>query len=111
MPRARPAPRLIPFGGWNGSRRWHRLVRVNLSREKVCGGLVVLILPFALAACGGGGGSSSSSKDLSSANYDPAETTLKDAGLEPCSEAQTQIPQSLASGPGVQNSRAFFIAK
>lgn len=61
-----------------------------------------------VAACGGGGGSSNG--DPSSANYDPAHTTLKDAGFEVCGDANTQIPQNLGSGPGVQNSRAFFIA-
>ena len=81
---------------------------MNLARAKVCGGLAGLALPLALAACGGGG---SSSGDPNSANYSPAETTIKDAGLEACSEAENQIPQSLASGPGVQNTRSFFIAK
>jgi hypothetical protein len=75
----------------------------------VAAGLVVLFVAGAMvAACGGGGDSSSG--DPNSAKYDPAHTTLKDAGLEACSEAQNQIPQNLASGPGVQNSRAFFIA-
>ena len=67
-------------------------------------------MALALAACGGDGGSSSNG-DPSSADYDPAETTLKDAGLEACSEASDQIPQTLASGPGVQNTRYFFVAK
>jgi len=85
---------------------------VTLLRTKVCRGLAVSVVPLALAACGGGGGgSSSNNSDPTSANYDPAHTTLKDAGLEACSEADNQIPQSLASGPGVQNSRAFFVAK
>jgi hypothetical protein len=66
------------------------------------------VVPLALAACGGGG---SSNGDPSSANYDPAHTTLKDAGLEVCGDANTQIPQNLSSGPGLQNSRAFFVAK
>jgi len=60
-----------------------------------------------LAGCGG----DDSSSDPNSANYDPAKTTLKDAGLEVCGEAQEQIPQTLASGEGVTNSRAFFVAK
>jgi hypothetical protein len=70
--------------------------------------LALIAVPLVLAACGGGG--SSSNGDPKSANYDPAHTTLKDAGLEVCSEDDTQIPQTLASGPGVQNSRAFFVA-
>ena len=60
-----------------------------------------------LAGCGG----DDSSSDPNSANYDPAETTLKDAGLEVCGEVDEQIPQTLASGPGVTNARSFFVAK
>jgi hypothetical protein len=70
-------------------------------------GLAVLVMSVALAACGGG---SSSNGDPTSANYDPAHTTLDDAGLEVCGDANTQIPQNLSSGPGLQNSRAFFVA-
>jgi hypothetical protein len=69
---------------------------------------LVLAIPFAVAACGGGGGSSNS--DPTSENYDPAHTTLKDAGLEVCGDANTQVPQNLSSGSGFQNSRAFFVA-
>ena len=71
--------------------------------------LALLALPLVLAACGGDDGASSSG-DPTSANYDPAATTLKDAGLEVCGDANTQIPQTLASGPGAQGSRAFFVA-
>jgi hypothetical protein len=60
-----------------------------------------------LAGCGG----DDSSSDPNSANYDPAQTTLKDAGLEVCSEGQEQIPQTLASGEGVTNARSFEVAK
>ena len=67
-------------------------------------------MPLVLAACGGSDNGASSNGDPSSANYDPAATTLKDAGFEVCGDANTQIPQNLGSGPGVQNSRAFFIA-
>jgi len=70
----------------------------------------LLAMCTALAACGGGK-SNGGASNPSSANYDPATTTLKKAGLEVCSESQTQIPQNLASGPGVQNSRSFFVAK
>lgn len=69
--------------------------------------LALIAAPLALAACGGG---SSGSGNPTSANYDPAHTTLKNAGLKVCSESDTQVPQTLASGPGVQNSRAFFVA-
>ena len=68
--------------------------------------MALIAVPLVLAACGG----SSGSGDPTSAKYDPAHTTLKDAGLEVCSEDDTQIPQTLASGPGVQGSRAFFVA-
>jgi len=68
----------------------------------------LLALPLALAACGGG---SSGSSNPTSAKYDPAHTTIKDAGLEVCSESSNQIPQTLADEPGVQNSRAFFVAQ
>ena len=68
---------------------------------------MLAVLPLALAACGG----SSSSSNPNSGNYDPAHTTIKDAGLEACSESQSQIPQNLSSGPGVQNTRGFFLAK
>ncbi len=70
--------------------------------------LALLAVPLVLAACGGG---SSGSSNPTSAKYDPAHTTLKDAGLEACSESSSQIPQSLANEPGAQNSRAFFVAK
>ncbi len=68
---------------------------------------LILALTIGLAACGG----SSGSGDPSSAKYDPAHTTLKDAGLEVCSEADDQVPQTLANGSGVQNARAFFVAE
>jgi hypothetical protein len=80
---------------------------VTSLRAKPAVALALLAVPVVLAACGGGG---SSNGDPSSANYDPAHTTLKDAGFEVCGDANTQIPQNLGSGPGVQNSRAFFIA-
>ena len=69
--------------------------------------MLVLAAALGLSACGGG----SSSSNPSSANYDPAHTTLKDAGFEVCSEDDTQVPQNLSSGPGFQSSRAFLIAK
>ena len=54
----------------------------------------MLAIPFVVAACGGGG-SSNSNSDPTSENYDPAHTTLKDAGLEVCGDANTQVPQNL----------------
>ena len=64
------------------------------------------MLTLGLAGCGGSDGSG----DPSSAKYDPAHTTLKDAGLDVCSEADDQVPQTMANGSGVQNARAFFVA-
>jgi hypothetical protein len=69
---------------------------------------VLVAMALALAACGGG----DSSGDPNSINYNPAETTLKDAGLEVCSEADDQIPAvGPGSGPGVTNARYFYVAK
>jgi len=68
--------------------------------------LALVAVPLVLAACGGSSGSS----DPTSGSYNPAHTTLKDAGLEVCGDANNQIPQTLGSGPGVQASRAFFVA-
>jgi hypothetical protein len=80
-----------------------RVIRLRAAAATV----LVLALALAVAACGGG----SSSSNPSSGNYDPAHTTLKDAGLAVCSEDDTQVPQNLSSGPGFQASRAFFVAK
>jgi hypothetical protein len=62
-----------------------------------------------LAGCGGGGGGASS--DPSSKDYDPAETTLKSAGLEACGEAQAQSAGGLDQGAGVVAVRGFYVAK
>jgi hypothetical protein len=70
--------------------------------------VALLALPLALAACGGGG---SGSSDPNSAKYDPAQTTLKAAGLDVCSEAsETVIPSGLDNEPGMQAARAFYVA-
>jgi hypothetical protein len=68
---------------------------------------VLLVGVVLLAGCGG----DEPSSDPNSASYDPAETTLKDAGLEVCAEVQQQEVQTLASGPGVTNARSFDVAK
>src|SRR4029079_14510291 len=84
---------------------------------------VALSMLVAMAAgCGSGGSSggsggdgsgtstSSSSSDPNSSSYDPAETTLKAAGLEVCSETQTQSSGGLDRSSGVSATRSFFVA-
>jgi len=92
----------------NAAVRTRRLSAVSSLSVRTALAFLLAVATVALAACGG---DSSGSSDPTSANYDPAHTTLQDAGLEVCSEADNQIPQSLASGPGVQNSRFFFVAQ
>src|SRR3954447_15055303 len=81
---------------------------MSWSTPRLSCALAVLAVALMLAACGGGG--SSSNGDPTNASYDPAHTTLKDAGLEVCGDAHHQIPQTLGSGPGMQSSRSFFVA-
>ncbi len=87
---------------------------------------VALSMLVAVAAgCGSGGSSgasggdgtstsgtstSSSSSDPNSSSYDPAETTLKDAGLEVCSQTQTQSSGGLDQSSGVSATRSFLVA-
>lgn len=61
-----------------------------------------------LAGCGG---SSNSSTNPSSANYDPAKTTLHKAGLAVCSSVQKAAPPQLTSLPGLGMTRSFYVAK
>lgn len=70
---------------------------------------LAVVLAALLGGCGGGG--SSSSSDPGSKDYDPAQTTLKDAGLEACGEAQAQHSGGLDSGAGVIAVRGFYVAK
>ncbi len=72
---------------------------------------VLLLLALAGALAGCGGSSSSSSSDPSSKDYDPAHTTLTDAGLEVCSEGQKDIGAQLTQIPGVAMTRTFDVAK
>lgn len=77
--------------------------------RRLVSALALSALLAVLAGCGGGGGGGSSS-DPSSQNYDPAETTLKDAGLEACSEVQGEAVHGLDEGAGVIMVRAFDVA-
>jgi hypothetical protein len=74
---------------------------------RTCAPLLLAVL--VLAACGGSDDSGSS--DPGSANYDPAHTTLKKAGLEVCGQATQDMPPSLTSLPGLGSTRAFYVAK
>ena len=69
----------------------------------------LLLVVLLLAACGGGNDSSSS--DPGSKNYDPAQTTLKNAGLEACNEATRDLPAGLTSLDGEGSAKAFYVAK
>src|SRR3954471_15788898 len=71
-------------------------------------GLPIVLGALALAGCGGG---SSSSSDPGSADYDPAKTTLHDAGLDVCGEAQRDLPPTVTSIDGVGATRAFYVAQ
>jgi hypothetical protein len=61
-------------------------------------------------SAGGGTTTSSSSADPNSTNYDPAETTLKAAGLEVCNQSQTQSSGGLDQSSGVVSTRSFLVA-
>jgi len=91
-----------------------------MSGRLVCAVALSMLVAMA-AGCGsgdssGGGGdgsgtsTSSSSSDPNSSSYDPAETTLKAAGLEVCSETQTQSSGGLDRSSGVSATRSFFVA-
>ena len=71
--------------------------------------LTLVIAAGVLSACGGS--SSNSTTDPGSANYDPATTTLKKAGLEVCSQGQQDVPPTLSALPGLGITRAFYVAK
>jgi hypothetical protein len=70
--------------------------------------LLIVLAGLTLAACGGG---SSSSSDPGSSDYDPAKTTLHDAGLNVCSEYTRDLPPTITSIQGVGATRAFYVAK
>jgi hypothetical protein len=69
--------------------------------------LAGVALAVGLAACGGG---DDASGDPGSANYDPAQTTLHDAGLAVCSEEERLVSAQIPQLPGVIGSRGFFVA-
>ena len=85
---------------------------------------VALSMLVAVAAgCGSGGSSggsagdgsgttstSTSSSDPNSSSYDPAETTLKAAGLEVCGQTQAQSSGGLDRSSGVTQTRSFLVA-
>lgn len=79
----------------------------------------LLLLPLAtlfvvgvVAGCGGGGGGgTAASNNPSSASYDPATTTLHKAGFAACSDAVRNFPASATDIPGIQGTRAFYVAK
>src|SRR5436305_13591663 len=69
----------------------------------------LLLAVLLLAACGGS--SNSSSSDPGSKNYRPAQTTLKKAGLESCSQATRDLPSGLTTLPGLGATKGFYVAK
>lgn len=71
--------------------------------RRLCRTLALVAVPLVLAACGGSSGSS----DPTSGSYNPAHTTLKDAGLQVCSESQSQ---SLPDEPGAQLTKTYYVA-
>jgi hypothetical protein len=90
-------------------------------KGRVACAVALSMLVVAAAGCGSGGSSgagggdgttstSSSSSDPNSSGYDPAETTLKAAGLEVCGQTQTQSSGGLDRSSGVTQTRSFFVA-
>ena len=91
---------------------------------RVACAVALTVLVAMAAGCGSSGGSSadnsgnggtttngSSSSDPNSTNYDPAQTTLKAAGLEVCSETQTGTGGGLDQSSGVSATRSFMVAR
>jgi hypothetical protein len=75
------------------------------------------ILVAVVAGCGSSGSSAgstsagtSTSASPNSSGYDPAKTTLKAAGLEVCSQTQTQSSGGLDRSSGVTQTRSFLVA-
>jgi hypothetical protein len=75
------------------------------------------MLVAVVAGCGSSGGSAgstsagtSTSSSPNSSGYDPAQTTLKAAGLEVCGQTQTQSSGGLDRSSGVTQTRSFLVA-
>jgi hypothetical protein len=85
-----------------------------MTRRVACS-VALSVLVAVAAGCGGSSSNSSStSKSASSnpnpVNHDPAETTLKAAGLEICSQTQSQASGGLNRPAGVVATRSFLVA-
>jgi hypothetical protein len=93
-------------------------------KGRVACAVALSMLVAVAAGCGSGGssggsagdgsgttGTSTSSSDPNSSGYDPAETTLKAAGLEVCSQTQTQSSGGLDRSSGVSATRSFLVAQ
>src|SRR3954452_6410005 len=87
------------------------MARVSVRRLLLAG--LVISSTALVAACGGSGGSDSAASDPGSASYDPAKTTLHDAGLAVCSEQQKVAVGGLEEGgaDGPTATRGFYVAK
>src|SRR5690348_8052702 len=102
-----PRPASSPQDDARGRRaRWTSLVRL-IQHAALLGSLAAAAL---LTGCGGGGNDGSSNPN--SSGYDPAKTTLHDAGLDVCSDQQTQGNSGLKEEPpGLGATRSFYVAK
>ncbi len=75
---------------------------------RVACAMTLSVVAAVAASCGGT--SNSSSSDPNSANYDPAQTTLKAAGLEVCNQTQSGAGGGLDQPSGVTATRSFLVA-
>jgi hypothetical protein len=89
-------------------------------RGRLACAVALSMLVAVAAGCGSSGSSagdgngttttSTSSASPNSSGYDPAQTTLKAAGLEVCSQTQTQSSGGLDRSSGVTQTRSFLVA-
>jgi hypothetical protein len=70
--------------------------------------VAALAIAFVLTGCGG---DNSGSSDPNSTDYEPANTTLKNAGLEVCSQGQRQLPPTVTAMPDLAGTKVFDVAK